>query len=81
MGGSDGISCAGKGMSVALYRRAMAIGGCGREHVPFLVLHAYAVHWCLSTMGQPLAAAEEARSELEWKLRTELEDGPDFVES
>ena len=68
-------------MSVALYRRATSLGGYGREHVPFLALHAFAVHWCLSTMGQPLAAAQEARRELEWKLRTELEDGEDFDEA
>jgi cation-transporting ATPase 13A1 len=74
-------SCAGKGMSVALYRKATALGGYGREHAPFVVLHAYALYWCASTMGAPHAAAEEARSELEWKLRTELEEDEEFDES
>ena len=81
MASPPAVSCAGKGMAVSLYRKANAAGGIGREHAPFIVLHALAIYLCLSTVGEPRAAAEEARSELEWKLRTELGEGEEFDES
>ena len=79
MASPPAVSCAGKGMAVSLYRKANAAGGIGREHAPFIVLHALAIYLCLSTVGEPRVAAEEARLELEWKLRTELGEGEESV--
>ena len=72
------VTCAGKGMLVGLYCGASAVAGWGREHTPFVALHAFTMYLCISTLGEPYAKAEEARSELEWKLRTELEDEEEF---
>mmetsp|Transcript_10376 Transcript_10376/g.34080 ORF Transcript_10376/g.34080 Transcript_10376/m.34080 type:complete len:1431 (-) Transcript_10376:1171-5463(-) len=40
-----------------LRSRSSLPGGLGFEHIPFMLLYAYVLQWCIDTSGQPYAAA------------------------
>jgi cation-transporting ATPase 13A1 len=47
------------------------------EHLPFLLLHAAALYLCATTMGQPLAQAQEKRKQMEWAA---VQNGTEIAE-